>query len=129
MKKINTFVAFTFLKAHGVSSFSPSSSLTSNTRFNTIGFTKSLNRAQIINVPTFTNSESALNAARRPLLSEDDLAAPPSEKVIEAVNRLGGNDKLQEQIIEEKKKKEIKESWRDGIENFKSIRSKYLIYN
>lgn len=94
MKRINAFIALTFLRAYGVNSFTPSSSLNSNTRFNTIGFKKSSNRAHIFNVPTFTSSKSALNAARRPLLSEDDLAAPPSEKVIEAVQRLGGNDVL-----------------------------------
>ena len=33
-------------------------------------------------------------SARRPLLSEDDLAAPPDQKVIEAVESLGGNDVL-----------------------------------
>jgi len=33
-------------------------------------------------------------SARRPLLSEDDLAAPPDQKVIEAVKSLGGNDVL-----------------------------------
>ena len=44
-------------------------------------------------------------------------------------NRLAGNDKLQKQIVDGLSEKKIKESWRDGIENFKSIRSKYLIYN
>ena len=33
-------------------------------------------------------------AARRPLLSEDDLAAPPDPKVIDAVESLGGYDVL-----------------------------------
>jgi len=37
---------------------------------------------------------SSALAARRPLLSEDDLAAPPDQKVIEAVESLGGNDVL-----------------------------------
>jgi hypothetical protein len=32
--------------------------------------------------------------ARRKLLSEDNLAAPPDPKVIEAVQSLGGNDVL-----------------------------------
>lgn len=101
MKKINAFITLIFLKAHGVSTFSPSSSLNSSTRFNTIGFTASSQRANNIHVPTSTNSKSALNAARRPLLSEDDLAAPPSEKVIEAVNRLGGNDVLASDVAAE----------------------------
>ncbi len=44
-------------------------------------------------------------------------------------NRLAGNDKLKEQIINGLSEKEIKLSWKKGIENFKSIRSKYLLYN
>ena len=43
-------------------------------------------------------------------------------------NRLAGNDKLKEQIINGLSEKEIKLSWKKGIENFKSIRSKYLLY-
>ena len=37
---------------------------------------------------------SSALAARRPLLSEDDLAAPPDQKVIDAVESLGGYDVL-----------------------------------
>jgi len=37
-------------------------------------------------------------------------------------NRLAGNDKLKEQIINGLSEKEIKLSWKKGIENFKSIR-------
>ena len=44
-------------------------------------------------------------------------------------NRLAGNDKLKEQIINGLSEKEIKLSWKKGIEDFKSIRSKYLLYN
>jgi uncharacterized protein YbbC (DUF1343 family) len=44
-------------------------------------------------------------------------------------NRLAGNDKLKEQIINGLSEKEIKLSWKKGIENFKSIRLKYLLYN
>ena len=51
---------------------------------------------------SFTSSASrhAHNAvhptlfARRQILSEDDLAAPPDQKIIEAVEKLGGNDVL-----------------------------------
>jgi hypothetical protein len=32
--------------------------------------------------------------ARRPILSEDDLAAPPDKKIIEAVEKIGRNDVL-----------------------------------
>ena len=44
-------------------------------------------------------------------------------------NRLAGNDKLQNQIINGINEEEIKLSWKKGIENFKTIRSKYLLYN
>lgn len=62
-------------------------------------FVKSINRVNK-NTPTFTtafdggSSCLSLHALRRPLLSEDDLAAPPDQKVIEAVEQLGGNDVL-----------------------------------
>ena len=32
------------------------------------------------------------------------------------------------QIIEGKNQKEIKESWQEGLDKFKEIRGKYLIY-
>ena len=44
-------------------------------------------------------------------------------------NRLAGNDKLQNQIINGINEEEIKLSWKKGIEKFKTIRSKYLLYN
>ncbi|KRO89097.1 MAG: hypothetical protein ABR90_05505 [Cryomorphaceae bacterium BACL29 MAG-121220-bin8] len=43
-------------------------------------------------------------------------------------NKLAGNDKLQEQIINGSSENEIKSSWKSGIEQFQLIRSKYLIY-
>ena len=43
-------------------------------------------------------------------------------------NKLAGNDKLKSQIISGNTAKEIKVSWKDGLENFKNIRTKYLIY-
>ena len=42
--------------------------------------------------------------------------------------KLAGTDQLRLQIIEGKTQKEIKESWEEGIGNFKEIRGKYLIY-
>ena len=36
---------------------------------------------------------------------------------------------LKEQIIDGLSEKEIKQSWKSGVENFKLMRSKYLIYN
>jgi uncharacterized protein YbbC (DUF1343 family) len=44
-------------------------------------------------------------------------------------NKLAGNSKLQKQIINGISEKEIKESWKNNIEEFKVIRSKYLLYN
>jgi len=44
-------------------------------------------------------------------------------------DKLAGTDKLRLQIIEEKKSKEIKNSWQKGLKNFYKIRKKYLIYN
>ena len=44
-------------------------------------------------------------------------------------NKLAGNKMLKEQIIDGLSEKEIKQSWKNGIENFKLMRSKYLIYN
>jgi uncharacterized protein YbbC (DUF1343 family) len=43
-------------------------------------------------------------------------------------DKLAGTDKLRLQIIEGKTSKEIKESWEEGLGNFKEIRGKYLIY-
>jgi uncharacterized protein YbbC (DUF1343 family) len=43
-------------------------------------------------------------------------------------NKLAGNATLQKQIIRGKSEKEIRESWKPGIEKFKKIRGKYLIY-
>ena len=41
---------------------------------------------------------------------------------------LAGTDVLRNQIIEGKNEDEIRESWQEGLEEFKSIRVKYLIY-
>jgi uncharacterized protein YbbC (DUF1343 family) len=43
-------------------------------------------------------------------------------------NKLAGNSRLQKQIILGKSEKEIRESWQAGIEKFKKIRMKYLLY-
>jgi uncharacterized protein YbbC (DUF1343 family) len=43
-------------------------------------------------------------------------------------NKLAGNELLQQQIIQGKTEKEIRESWKPGIERFKKIRAKYLLY-
>ena len=44
-------------------------------------------------------------------------------------DKLAGTDELRLQIISGKNTKAIKESWKDGLEDFKKIRKKYLIYN
>ena len=46
----------------------------------------------------------------------------------EGFNKLAGNNKLKNQIINGYSEKQIKQSWKDDIEVFKSIRSKYLLY-
>ena len=43
-------------------------------------------------------------------------------------NKLAGNASLREQIIQGKSEKEIRQSWKPGIEKFKKIRAKYLLY-
>ena len=43
-------------------------------------------------------------------------------------DKLAGTDKLRLQIIEGKNSKEIKGSWQNGLEEFKEVRRKYLIY-
>jgi uncharacterized protein YbbC (DUF1343 family) len=42
--------------------------------------------------------------------------------------KLAGTEKLKNQIIENKSEKEIRKSWQQGIDNFKLIRKKYLLY-
>ena len=41
---------------------------------------------------------------------------------------LAGNDKFKKQIIAGKTAREIKTSWKEGLEEFKKVRGKYLIY-
>ena len=42
--------------------------------------------------------------------------------------KLAGTEKLQQQIIEGKSAEEIKESWQEGLKEFRLTRSKYLLY-
>ena len=44
-------------------------------------------------------------------------------------HRLAGNKLLEEQIKEGLPEKEIRKTWKNGLDNFKLIREKYLIYN
>lgn len=43
-------------------------------------------------------------------------------------DKLAGNDQLRKQIISGKSEKEIRQSWQEDLEKFKSIRKKYLLY-
>ena len=43
-------------------------------------------------------------------------------------NRLAGNDKLKQQIINRVSMEDIRKSWQKDLDNFKKIRKKYLIY-
>ena len=46
----------------------------------------------------------------------------------DSFERIAGNDILRKQIINKIPEKEIRKSWRAGIEEFKKIRKKYLLY-
>jgi uncharacterized protein YbbC (DUF1343 family) len=43
-------------------------------------------------------------------------------------DKLAGNDELREQIISGKSEEEIRASWDSDLENYKTIRAKYLLY-
>jgi uncharacterized protein YbbC (DUF1343 family) len=43
-------------------------------------------------------------------------------------NKLAGNSTLQQQIIQGKSERVIRQSWKTGIDDFKKIRAKYLLY-
>lgn len=44
------------------------------------------------------------------------------------INKLVGNDVFQQQIKEGKSEADIRKSWQPGLDNFKTIRKKYLLY-
>ena len=44
-------------------------------------------------------------------------------------DKLAGTDSLRRQIINGMSETEIRQSWQNGIESFKSVRQKYLLYN
>jgi uncharacterized protein YbbC (DUF1343 family) len=46
----------------------------------------------------------------------------------ESFDRLAGTSGLRKQIIEGKTEQEIRQGWQEGLEKFKEIRKKYLIY-
>ena len=43
-------------------------------------------------------------------------------------DKLAGTDQLRKQLIEKKTEAEIRESWKPGLEKFKALRNKYLLY-
>jgi uncharacterized protein YbbC (DUF1343 family) len=43
-------------------------------------------------------------------------------------DKLAGNDELRKQIIEGKTEDQIRRSWKDGLDNYRNIRQKYLLY-
>ncbi|MBQ3740179.1 MAG: DUF1343 domain-containing protein [Bacteroidales bacterium] len=43
-------------------------------------------------------------------------------------DKLAGTDQLRKQIISGMREEEIRQSWQEDLENFKSIRNKYLLY-
>jgi uncharacterized protein YbbC (DUF1343 family) len=47
---------------------------------------------------------------------------------LKSFDLLAGSDTLRKQIMAGKTEKEIKESWRPGLEKFKEVRKKYLLY-
>ena len=44
-------------------------------------------------------------------------------------NRLAGNTQLQQQILSGVPIKDIRTSWKPGLDNFKKIRQRYLLYD
>ena len=54
---------------------------------------------------------------------------PDKEKFFtDFFDKLAGNSVLRKQILHQKSEAEIRKSWEKGIQNFKGIRKKYLIY-
>jgi uncharacterized protein YbbC (DUF1343 family) len=46
----------------------------------------------------------------------------------DSFDRLAGTSELRKQIAEGKNEQEIRQGWQEGLEKFKEIRKKYLIY-
>ncbi|MBC7884067.1 MAG: DUF1343 domain-containing protein, partial [Saprospiraceae bacterium] len=45
------------------------------------------------------------------------------------IDKLAGSDTLRKQIVAGKSEAEIRKSWQTGVEAFKKIRNRYLLYN
>jgi hypothetical protein len=86
---------------------------------------KKCNGYDLSNVPlrlTKINLEYLINANK--LLA--DLGIFINQNVF--FNRLAGNSVLRDQIHECLSEEEIRDTWKDGIDKFRVIRSKYLLY-
>ena len=46
----------------------------------------------------------------------------------DSFDKLSGTSNLKKQIIEGLSESEIRDSWKEGLEKFKKIRKKYLLY-
>ena len=44
------------------------------------------------------------------------------------IHKLAGNDKLKQQVLQRMSEQDIKKSWKPGLDTFKVIRKKYLLY-
>jgi uncharacterized protein YbbC (DUF1343 family) len=63
------------------------------------------------------------------LLSSYELLSEKHEFFTDYFNLLAGTDALKNQVAMGWTEEEIRESWQDGISNFKRIRSNYLLYD
>ncbi|MEY4572027.1 MAG: hypothetical protein RLZ10_1253 [Bacteroidota bacterium] len=75
------------------------------------------------NFPIFQLDLKPLMQAKKLLQQRDQFINAPS-----FFNKLAGNSKLKEQIEKNVSEVEIRNSWKEDLENFKKIRVKYLIY-
>ena len=48
---------------------------------------------------------------------------------LESFDKLAGTYELKKQIIDGTNEKQIKKSWENDLEKFKTVRAKYLLYN
>ncbi|HBS85282.1 MAG: hypothetical protein A2W91_15870 [Bacteroidetes bacterium GWF2_38_335] len=80
---------------------------------------------------TFPDSSELISEIRIEYLIDIYKAFPSKTKFFLKDNlfeKLAGNDVLRKQIIEGKTAEEIRATWKDGLEKFKKIREKYLLY-
>ena len=61
-------------------------------------------------------------------LIEDKATFFPATHESNFFNKLAGSDQLMKQIIAGKSETEIRQGWQKGLEAFKKVRKKYLLY-